>query len=120
MMGDQHLQDWLAFRKDYVTIQDVAAPKKLITNYNDKFCKFSQLQKSGKHEHDYGHDDTLQPTQNLLALCHRVILDSVEHWWVPARTPMVHQCLYGGRPWVARSKLHSPTTDKRQQDQDKP
>ena len=35
-----------------------------------------------------------------LSLCHRVILDSVAHWWVLARTPTVHQCLYGGRPWV--------------------
>ena len=33
-----------------------------------------------------------------LALCHRVTLDSVAHWWVPARTP----------------------TDKRQQDKDRP
>ena len=42
-----------------------------------------------------------------LALCHRVILDSVAHWWVPARTPTVHQCFYGGRPWVARDTLHT-------------
>ena len=42
-----------------------------------------------------------------LALCRRVFLDSVAHWWVPARTPTVHQCLYGGRPWVARSQLHT-------------
>ena len=41
-----------------------------------------------------------------LALCHKVILDSVAHWWVPARTPTLHQCLYGGRPWVARDTRH--------------
>ena len=35
------------------------------------------------------------------ALCRRVILDSVAHSWVPARTPTVRLCLYGGRPWVA-------------------
>ena len=33
-------------------------------------------------------------------------------WWVPASTPTVHQCLYGGRPWVARNHLHT-TTPKR-------
>ena len=37
-------------------------------------------------------------------------LDSVAHW-VPARTPTVHQCLYG-RPWVARQ------TSTTRQDQD--
>ena len=48
-----------------------------------------------------------------LSLCHRVILDSVAHWWVLARTPTVHQCLYGGRPWVAQDTLHA-TPPKRQ------
>ena len=48
-----------------------------------------------------------------LALCHRVILDSVAHW-VPARTRTVHQCLYGGRPW-ARDTLHA--TPPQRQDQ---
>ena len=42
-----------------------------------------------------------------LALCHRVILDSVAHWWVPARTRRVHQCHFGGRPWVAHNKVHA-------------
>ena len=28
-------------------------------------------------------------------------------WWVPARTPRVHQCLHGGRPWVARQTPHA-------------
>ena len=37
-----------------------------------------------------------------LALCHRVTLDPVAHWWVPARTPTVHQCLHVGGP------RHSP------------
>ena len=27
--------------------------------------------------------------------------------WVPARTPTVHQCLCGGRPWVAHNKLYT-------------
>ena len=56
-----------------------------------------------------------QRTQQGLALCHRVTLDSVAHWWVPARTPTVPRCLYGGRPWVARQQLHVTTHDKRQQ-----
>ena len=47
------------------------------------------------------------------SLCHRVILDSVAHWWVLARTPTVHQCLYGGRPWVTQDTLHA-TPPKRQ------
>ena len=37
------------------------------------------------------------------------------HWWVPARTPTVHQCLYGGRPWGARDTLHA--TPPRRQNQ---
>ena len=48
-----------------------------------------------------------------LALCHRVILDSVARWWFPARTRAVHQCLHGGRPCAARIQL-PPTTPKRQ------
>ena len=40
-----------------------------------------------------------------LALCHRVTLDSVAHWWVTARTPTVHQCHYGR--WVAHNKVHA-------------
>ena len=49
-----------------------------------------------------------EPTARTgLALCHSVILDSVAHWWVPARTPTVHQCFHGGRPWVAHNKLHA-------------
>ena len=47
-----------------------------------------------------------------LALCHRVILDSVAHW-VPARTRTVHQCLHGGKPWVARDTLHHTTKTTR-------
>ena len=43
-----------------------------------------------------------------LALCHRVILDSVAHWWVPARTPTVHQCLHWGKLWRAKDTLHAP------------
>ena len=39
-----------------------------------------------------------------------VTLDSVPHWWVPARTPTVHQCLYGGWPWVVQDSLHATTT----------
>ena len=31
----------------------------------------------------------------------------------PGRTPTVHRCLYGGRPWVARRNLHED--DQRQQ-----
>ena len=53
------------------------------------------------------------PARTGLSLCHRVILDSVAHWWVLARTPTVHQCLYGGRPWVAQDTLHA-TPPKRQ------
>ena len=68
--------------------------------------KDSQLQVSVKHDHVR----TRRQTQKGLALCH-----SVAHWWVLARTPTVHQCLYGGWPWVARSKIYSPTIDKRQQ-----
>ena len=35
----------------------------------------------------------------------------------PARTPTVHQCLRGGRPWVARSKstVRRPTNDNKTQ-----
>ena len=64
---------------------------------------------SVKHEHD-DNNSTLQSTQNGLALCHRVTL---AQWWVPARTPTVHQCLFGGRPWVARSNLHETTNDNK-------
>ena len=31
----------------------------------------------------------------------------------PGRTPTVHRCVYGGRPWVARRNLHGD--DQRQQ-----
>ena len=48
------------------------------------------------------------------SLCHRVTLDSVAHWWVPARTPTAHQCFHGGRPWVARDTLHA-TPQRRDQ-----
>ena len=41
-----------------------------------------------------------------LAFCHRVILDSVAHLWVPARTFTVHRCLFGGR---AVGPRHAPT-----------
>ena len=36
-----------------------------------------------------------QPHQEVLALCHRVTLDSEAHQWVPARTPTVHWCPTG-------------------------
>ena len=59
--------------------------------------------------------------QMSVAHCHRVTLDSVAHWWVPARTPTVHQCFHGGRPWVARglpdtrSTRRPPTNDNKTQ-----
>ena len=41
-----------------------------------------------------------------LALCHRVILDSLAHWWVPGKdthgTPVPLR-----RAWVAHNKLHA-------------
>ena len=53
-----------------------------------------------------------------LALCHRVILDSVAHWWFPAWTPTVHQCHYGGKPCVAQDTLHAtPSLSPKRQDQ---
>ena len=81
---------------------------------------------SVKHDHEHERKAQMmsrlqhqQPHKEGLALCPRVILDSVAHCWVSARTPTVHQCLHGGRPWVARHKLHETTTDKRQHDKDK-
>ena len=50
-----------------------------------------------------------------LALCHRVILDSVAHKWVTTRTPTVHQYFYGGRSWVARDTLHATPPQRRDQ-----
>ena len=51
-----------------------------------------------------------------LALCHRVTLDSVAHWWVPARTPTVHQCLYGreavGGPRHSSTRHHQQRQDQ--------
>ena len=55
------------------------------------------------------------PTARIgLALCHRVILDTVALWCVPARTPTVHQCLYGGRPFVAQDNTLRAAPPKRQ------
>ena len=36
--------------------------------------------------------------RTVLALCHRVIMDCVAHWWILARTTTVHPCLFVGRP----------------------
>ena len=73
---------------------------------------------SVKHDHEHERTENMmprlqQPHREGLALCHRVILDSVAHWWVPARTPTVRQCLHGGMPWVARSNLHETTNDNK-------
>ena len=95
---------------------------------NCKGCKYSQLHMSVKHDHEHERKEHMMsrrqqhqhPHKEGLALCHRVTLESVAHWWVPARTPTVHQCLYGGRLWVAHNKLHKTTPDRRPQDTDKP
>ena len=61
-----------------------------------------------KHVRKRRRDDRRRTNRtHRLSLCHRVILHSVAHWWVLARTPTVHQCLYGGRPWVAQDTLHA-------------
>ena len=48
-------------------------------------------------------------------LAHRITMDSVAHWWVRARTPTEHQCLYGGRPWVARDTVHAAPPQRQDQ-----
>ena len=50
-----------------------------------------------------------------LALCRRVILDSVAPPWVPARTPTVHGRPYAGRLWVVRQ--HVTTRHEQRRDQ---
>ena len=78
-------------------------------------CKYSQLHLNVQHdhEHDYHTTSRHQPTHKGLALCHRVILDSVTHPRVPARTPTVHGGPYAGRPWVARQQVTTyDTTSK--------
>ena len=73
-------------------------------------------------EHDHEHERTghktsrLQPTHNKGWCFATVTLGYVAHRWVPARTPTVHRCFHGGRPGVARHKLHETTHDKRQHD----
>ena len=59
------------------------------------------------------HDSNNQ--HNGLALRDRVILDSVAHWWVPARTPTVHWGPYARRPWVARQQVTTRTHNKNEQ-----
>ena len=71
---------------------------KTVLSYNSRypFCKYSQLHMSVKHDNEHERIEHMmprlqQPHQEGLALCHRVILDSVAHRWVPARTPTVRQ-----------------------------
>ena len=51
-------------------------------------------------------------TTKGLALCHRVILDSVTPQRVPAMTPTVHWGRYDGRPWVAAPRDKTKTTTR--------
>ena len=83
----------------------------------EQVCRYSQLHLNVKHDHDHEHDchTTLrhQPTHDGLALCHRVILDSVTPPWVSERTPTVHGGPHAGRPWVARQQVTTyDTTSK--------
>ena len=58
-----------------------------------------------------------QPHKEGLALCHRVTLDFVAHWWVPARTPTVHGCPTGkavGGPQQAPQR-RPPTNNNKTQ-----
>ena len=47
--------------------------------------------------------ETRPTTRTGLALCCRVILDSVAHWWVPAGHPR-HTTARKRRPWPARTQ----------------
>ena len=77
-------------------------------------CKYSQLHMRAKHEHERTEDKMSrpQPTHRRVG----VTLDSVAHWWVPARTPTVHQCPQGK---AVGGPTHAPRDDHRQHDKDK-
>ena len=72
----------------------------IIRCFSQAIRKYSQLDMSVMYDHEtraQGTHDVTTPTtptntRQGLALCHRVTLESVAHWWVPARTPTVHWC----------------------------
>ena len=70
--------------------------------------------------HDVTTPTTPTNTQQGLALCHRVTLDSVAQRWVPARTAHGTPVPEQERPWVAHNQFHETTSDKRPPDNDKP
>ena len=70
--------------------------------YDGKLHRKGPAHKHGRKRRQ----DDRRPTNRT----HRVCALPQSH---PARTPTEHQCLYGGRPWVARDTLHA-TPPKRQ------
>ena len=78
----------------------------------------THVKREGK-EHMMSRLQQHQQPQSGLALCPRVILDSVAHWWVPARTPTVHRCSKGkavGGPTQPPQDNHRQTTTRQRQD----
>ena len=89
-----------------------------------KKCSQLHMRVMCDHEHERKAHTTSRHqqhthTQQGLALCHRTTLDSVAHWWVPARTPTVYQCTnWEGSGWTDANSTKT-TNDNRQQDTDK-
>ena len=90
----------------------------------EQVCKYSQLHMSVKHDHAHERKAHIvsrlqqhqQPHKEGLALCHRVTLESVAHWCVPARTPTVHRCPKGK---AVGGPTQAPRDDHPQHDKDR-